>query len=294
MSHPEWRGGIDLDRDGVIGPNERIQDHNQNGLAGDPQDWELFTASNAKALKNRVAFFGWAAPLKSDNPVHEVLAIESELVRPEEVKAAYVFVREVLKKVRERLSDGTKRSNKEKLRLVYQVMEELGVRFIAQKDSLLATNIGRRQFDCDTSSFIVLAVAHEMGWPVFAVKAPEHLFVRWEGEGERFNMDYGMSYDDALYEEGIGPLRKIPKEAIDAGVYLASLSRPQLRGQFFITRGITKAKLGRYKEAREDFAAARRLDPSLRQARINEIAAHGYYVPILGPLIRYFAFRFSR
>ena len=275
MGDKNWQGGIDLNQDGVIRPEEQVQNYNQNGLVGDPGDWEQFAVSNADALQRQVAFFGWAlsptVPLKTDNPIHELLAIESELAGPKEIQNAYTFVAEVIKRVRQKLSDGRERTNREKVQLVYRVMEELGVRFIDQEDSLFATNVKKGVLDCDTSSFVALAVAHEMGWPLALVLAPRHAFVRWEGEGERFNVDMGVIYSDSFYVNWL----KISPESIEGGVYLASRSRRQVLAHFFANRGVAKANLGRYAKAIQDFTEVIRLDPNDAQAYNNRGVAKG-------------------
>lgn len=265
MRDPAWQGGIDLDQDGVIRPEETIQNYNGDRFVGDPGDWEHFAVSNAEALQRRVAFFGWSAPFKTDNPIHELLAIESEIAKPEEVREAYAFAAKVLAIVRERLGDGQKRSNREKLKLVYSVIQELGVRLIDQKDTLLTANITAKGLDCDTSSFIVLAVAHEMGWPVSYIRAPQHAFVRWEERGERFNMDRAESHRDRFYRKKYG----VSRESARMGVYLTSLFPHQLRAQFFVNRGTAKHDLGRDEEAIKDFNEALRLDPKSVTTYIN-------------------------
>ncbi|MBI4125287.1 MAG: tetratricopeptide repeat protein [Deltaproteobacteria bacterium] len=272
MRDPNWQGGIDLNQDGEIQPEETIQNYNGDGMVGDPGDWGLFAANNAQALRRRVAFFGWSAPFKKDNPIHELLAIESEMVSPEEIKQAYAFAERVLTIVRARLNDGQHRTNQEKVQLVYQVMKDVEVHFIAQgDDSLFATNVKRKQLDCDTSSFAALAVGHEPGWPLSLVPAPQHVFVRWEGEGERFNVDEGVISPDSYYVDWL----KISKESLEAGVYLASQSHSQILALFFYNRGVTKGDLGRFAEAIEDYDKALALDPKFVQAYISRgVAKH--------------------
>lgn len=257
-----WQRGLDLDGDGLVSSTEQIHDYNNDGQVADPKDWEHFLISNADALQRRVDFFKWAAPLnaplKTDNPIHECLSIESELATPQEVKEVYAFVEAVLKRVRSLLNDGRQRSNQEKLKLIYDVMKELGVRFIAQENSLLTANVRDKTLDCDTSSFVVKAIAHEMGWPVYLVQVPGHVFVRWEEMGgEKFNMDYGKVYKDELYVQRKG----LSQASIDLGVYLSSRSSQELKAIFFTNRGISKANRGRYEEAIRDYDEAIRLDP---------------------------------
>lgn len=212
-----WQKGVDLDGDGLVSPAEKIQ---------------------------------------VDNPIHECLRIESELATLQEVKEVYSFVEDVLKRVRSHLNDGRQRSNQEKTKLVYEALEELGIRFSDKDISLLTAGVKKKMLDCDTSSFVVKAIAHEMGWPIYLVGVPGHVFVRWEETGgERFNSDFGYVFEDEYYVKKF----KLSQASIDAGVYLSSQSSQGLRSHFFNNRGATKADLGRHKGAIKDYDEAIRL-----------------------------------
>jgi len=42
---------------------------------------------------------------------------------------------------------------------------------------------------CASLPFLYVAIGRRIGFPLFVVPAKEHLFVRWEGDGERFNIE---------------------------------------------------------------------------------------------------------
>jgi tetratricopeptide (TPR) repeat protein len=78
-------------------------------------------------------------------------------------------------------------------------------------------NIRRRRFiedrgagpfhvvDCDVASYIFLAVAEVMGYPVFLVEIPRHNFIRWKfASGGYLNFETmdGFATDDAYYTSG--------------------------------------------------------------------------------------------
>jgi regulator of sirC expression with transglutaminase-like and TPR domain len=42
---------------------------------------------------------------------------------------------------------------------------------------------------CVTMPLLYIAIGRRLGYPLFLVETKEHFFVRWEGAGERFNID---------------------------------------------------------------------------------------------------------
>ena len=57
--------------------------------------------------------------------------------------------------------------------------------------------------DCDIASFIYLAIAEVMKYPLHLVEIPRHDFVRWEiGPGSSVNFETmdGFETDDAYYK----------------------------------------------------------------------------------------------
>lgn len=45
------------------------------------------------------------------------------------------------------------------------------------------------QGTCLSMPVLYVAIARRLGYPVFLVGAKQHLFARWEGDGERFNIE---------------------------------------------------------------------------------------------------------
>jgi tetratricopeptide (TPR) repeat protein len=211
----------------------------------------------------------WGVDFKPDNPFHYLMAIESKR-KPELVEQGYKLVKEakertIIQLEVRKLALGRDLTPEEKLRTVYEVIEkDMGVQY-KPTDNFLE-GVATRQFDCDTESYIVLAVAREMGWPVRAVMAPEHMFIRWEvSGGESIDMDLrGKRKSDTDYIVWLGISLKAKK-----GVYLESLTDQQLVGVFLSLRGIAMYEQGRYWEAPVDFGQAIALDP------LNLIALDG-------------------
>jgi hypothetical protein len=97
---------------------------------------------------------------------------------------------------------------------------------------------------------------------VFLVPTKGHLFVRWEGRGERLNLEAtgrGMNhYDDAHYRQWPFPLSD--QEIAENG-YLRSMTPVEEAAAFLAIRGACWQENGRLREAQEAYAAAARLAP---------------------------------
>ena len=280
MSHPYWvktelsrhfaaldlDRGVDFDRDGAIDESERT-DTNGDGRV-DVDEWRSFLKKNEAPLTNLGGFFksyftaGQAfAP---DNPIHDLLEIESELVSPDLVVSAYRFVEGILKTTDERLSE-KEFSSLQKLILPYNVMREVGIEFKDQDDSLLTQNLDEKSsngkkgiLDCDTSSFVAISIAHERGWPIYLVEVPEHVFIRWDDKKhEKFNIDFGNLYTDNFYKERFS----ISETAIASGVYFKNCDRDGVLSLFLFNRGIARSDLGDLEGSIADYDEAIRLDP---------------------------------
>lgn len=188
-----WVQGVDLNKDGKIQHIEKIKDFDNDSMMGSPKDWEKFRQLNAKGLQTRVRFFQSAAEgqLKVDNPIHDILAIEFHFVSKDQIEWAYLTVVKVLKKVRADLT--TTQTPEEKLKLIYKAIQESGIRIInTSQSALLSLDLGRTATDNDTTAFIVLAVGHELGFPLKLVRASNtRVTVRWEDKKTSVDTDQG-------------------------------------------------------------------------------------------------------
>ncbi|MFA4974413.1 MAG: tetratricopeptide repeat protein [bacterium] len=260
--------GADLDRNGTIEGSERT-DLNGDGNV-DSAEWQKFVGDNKAALQTLgghfKTYYSAGSAFKPDNPIHDLLSIESELASPEEVNKAYEKVKEILDIARERLA-GAKLKPEKILRLVYDSMKRIGIELKEQGINVgFINNISRSALDCDTSSFVTLAVAHELSWPVYLVSTPGHIFVRWDDDDEkRFNMDGGRTNADEYY------LRKynISQHAIDQGVHMKNLGYDSVLSIFYSNRGSAKDILGRHEESITDYNTAIELDPNNAAAYDN-------------------------
>jgi hypothetical protein len=116
---------------------------------------------------------------------------------------------------------------------------------------------------CSSMPLIYTAIGRRLGYPMKLVLASSHIFCRWDGENERFNIEGasngGVSYyDDNYYRTWPKP---ISEASIQRGEYLKSLTPAEELSSFLIDRGMCLDQNGRYPEARAAFAEAHRLMP---------------------------------
>jgi len=213
-----------------------------------------------------------------DNPIHDFLGIESEMGNAQVIRNAYRTVGELLAKVKKSLPSSSYPKTAEKaqacLKAVYGAIKAAGIK-AGSEDGVpfFHRGIADKVLDCDTSTMVVLAIAHEMKWPVYPVKVPGHVFARWDdGAGTRLNIDYGKIHDDDHYMTWP---RNISKESVGKGVYLKNLTRGEMQAIIYTTRANAKGKLGRHKEAIADYDTAIELDPKYASAYCNRGIARG-------------------
>ena len=162
--------------------------------------------------------------------------------------------------------------------------------FANSADVFLHGLLGERRLGtCSSMPVLYVALGRRLGYPVFLVATKGHLFVRWEGRGERLNLEAtgrGMNrYDDAHYCQWPFP---VSDEEIAENGYLKSMTAAEELAAFLSIRGACLQENGRLDEAMEAFGQAARLAPRCllyRQlaARLGEIDAVATYGPQLAP-----------
>lgn len=120
----------------------------------------------------------------------------------------------------------------------------------------------KRQGTCSSMPVLYVAVGRRLGYPLKLVTTKGHLFVRWEGKGERFNVEAtsrGLNrFEDEYYRHW--PFEITAAEEAAEG-YLKSLSPAEELGVFLSIRGMCLREAGRTAEAAECFGAAARFAP---------------------------------
>jgi hypothetical protein len=121
---------------------------------------------------------------------------------------------------------------------------------------------------CSSLPVLYVAVGRQLGYPLKLVTTRGHLFVRWEGKRERFNVEataQGLCrHDDDYYLHW--PFEVSPAEEA-AERYLKSLTASEELAVFLSIRGMCLREQGRLSEAVLSFAAAAQLAPGCRSYR---------------------------
>ncbi len=214
--------------------------------------------------QSRVPSHSGVAELRSDNPIHDILAVEKKLIPPAAIAATYALVAEIAATVRPHVTD-PQQSPEAKLRAVYDAFRAKGfITIPGESIPFVADAVTKRHFDCDTASLLLVAVAHELGWPVTMVMAPEHAFVRWEDAAGTVNFDLGEIHPTGYYLKEL----KIDPLAVHNGLYLRSLTPQDMVSYALAVRGTAQHQRGHLTEAHADYDQALRLYPN------NSMALH--------------------
>jgi hypothetical protein len=119
-----------------------------------------------------------------------------------------------------------------------------------------------RQGTCVSMPVLYVGVGRRLGYPLRLVTAKGHVFARWDGAGERLNIEatgQGLScFPDAYYHSW--PVRMTEAERSRAGC-LESLDAPGELALFLATRGHCLQAVGRLPESQLAHAYAHVLAP---------------------------------
>ena len=134
----------------------------------------------------------------------------------------------------------------------------------------------KRGGTCSSLPVLYVAIGRKLGYPLKLVTTKGHLFVRWEGQGERFNIEVsgqGLNrFDDNYYRKWPFP---VTDEEVAAEGYLKSLTAPEELAVFLSIRGMCLREAGRRQEAADSFASAARFAPNCRSYKRMELQLRG-------------------
>lgn len=108
----------------------------------------------------------------------------------------------------------------------------------------------QRMGTCSSLPVFYVAIGRRLGYPLQLVPTKNHLFVRWEGQGERFNVDATgrgfHRYDDDHYRRWPFPVSR--DEEAEMGL-LKSMTAAESLAAFLNLRGSCLMSMGRLDEA---------------------------------------------
>jgi hypothetical protein len=143
--------------------------------------------------------------------------------------------------------------------------------FFARADHVFLSGLlgPERRGTCNSMPVLYVAVGRRLGYPLKLVTTKGHLFVRWEGAGERFNLEVtgdGLNrFTDDYYRRW--PF-EVSDEEVKAEGYLKSLDAAGELAVFLSIRGMCLREAGRWGEAEEAFQSASRLAPGVTGYRM--------------------------
>ena len=135
--------------------------------------------------------------------------------------------------------------------------------FADSRDIFLHGLVGnRRMGTCSSMPVLYAAIGRRLGYPLKLATTKAHLFLRWEDDKERFDLEAtgkGMNrYDDEHFKQW--PFL-VSDEEIRTEGYLKSLTATEELAVFLSLRGDCLKEAGRMTEAADCFAAALHLSP---------------------------------
>lgn len=133
-----------------------------------------------------------------------------------------------------------------------------------------------RQGTCSSMPVLYVAAGRRLGYPLKLVTTKGHLFVRWEGEGERFNLEVtgqGLNrFADDYYRQW--PFA-VSEAEVAAEHYLQSLSRAGELAAFLSIRAMCLREAGQMEGAADAFEAAAKLVPEVQSYGVMAARCRG-------------------
>jgi hypothetical protein len=131
-----------------------------------------------------------------------------------------------------------------------------------RRRAYMAANKGKPFYilDCDTASFLYLAVADALHLPIRLVEIPGHNFVRWTfSDGSHLNFETmdGVERSDEDYIEGWA----VPPNTIKPGFFMTAMTHDQVMGYVYGLRGGGWELKYQYAKAKRDYHTAKALRP---------------------------------
>src|SRR3989338_947307 len=231
-------GGVDLDKNGQIEGGEVFGDLDGDKTIGDPDDYKEYLRRTRPLLSAEVPFFKWGEKLSVENRIHRVLYLLSDIHSGTDMASAYTFIADLVETVGKGIGKEKWPAMRE-AQFYYMVMWGAGIVFMGQGDSSLVANIKEKRLDCDTSSFVAMALGDERGVELRGVRVPNHFFLRGrDEEGKEFNIDFGELTTDTEYE---GPPYHVTPDLVAKEIYRVTLDDRQLEGNLLVNRsGVLK------------------------------------------------------
>ncbi len=144
---------------------------------------------------------------------------------------------------------------------------------ISEGKSFLDTVIDEHGGNCIGLTCLYLSLAERLNIPLFAVAAPEHLFVRYKDNKTTINIET-TGGGKSLTDEEIIAWLKVSPTSLRRGVFLDILSKRDVLAAMLTNRGQLLDDRGEHYKALADYSASIALHPKNPTAYNNRGAVH--------------------
>jgi tetratricopeptide (TPR) repeat protein len=217
--------------------------------------------------------------ISMDNHIHKILSIESNVAGEGKTARAYPVINDIIKTAKEKIADEMRPL--EKLQKLYWIIrEDFDIQY--GKRVLLSEGLSKEKkvVNCLAGSYIFIAVAHELGWPVYLATPIGHAFIFWQfsekeclgfettNGGQINDDDHNMLKQEAgsivrngrnyIFAEAYYNLGVVYHESgkydLEVGAYTKAIElRPDF-SEAYTYRGYAHYELGQREEAKKDSA----------------------------------------
>ncbi len=195
-----------------------------------------------------------------------IIEIENIFLSPRDQALVKAKLGEILARVSS--EDFSALTPEQKLKHLHQILiNEFSLRFRRQEipnrpgvsANLFSLSLLSGRVDCDVMSQLFLIIGQELNWPLHLVRAPRHVFIRWQDNNYTFNYETTDNWlpTDQEYIDHF----KIPAAGIKSGAYLRTLSEEEAKALVYLTRGRVRGEFGDWAGAKQDMARAAELNP---------------------------------
>jgi Flp pilus assembly protein TadD len=120
---------------------------------------------------------------------------------------------------------------------IYKIHESFGIRTpLRRYGEPLCVALNEKNFDCGNYVITYLSIAQRLKLPLFAVTAPQHIFLQWKDSDNSFYWE--TLYGRESFKEEYIKNHHIPEGCIANGTYLQPINKKQFFADYYNTLGV--------------------------------------------------------
>ncbi|MFC1477967.1 tetratricopeptide repeat protein [Candidatus Margulisiibacteriota bacterium] len=169
--------------DTQLNVNKMVTSVNHN-KAGDPDSYYALLENNQPLFRSKTHFINTMGKLSRHNRIHELFYVFNKKYTDPVLQNAYRKLDDLINDIRIKLAANSSIPRFEQLFIAYRVIEskyEIIENGIITSESFIK-NLIDGNLDCNTVSFVLLALADELGWQdLTLINISQHAFIYFEG-----------------------------------------------------------------------------------------------------------------